>query len=341
MSIRKANTFYQELTPQQKHFVDNKTINTTLSVRHWISFLSKTSAFDEYGDKARTILSARIAVIVAVIIGFVIAAFSSGIYYLFLVPAVLGIFLFQAIQSRKNFTNRDINNYLRLFFMPFLETIRQKAGDEAKLSASLDFRDPFKVITPQPEKITVAGRKRDVNLYEHKIVIAGVTLTEDSYLETVLLDEIRKISYRNANGKSKSKTKTLHRLFIRLTVSKNVYTRTGASLPENIEYSETPDQFVFKLKDREKELTYGILTPGVFFGALSSIYQYIQPLRGTSIEGMAAAVSPPLIPTVTERIAEALIWDDILFNRYDYDGVSRRGSGIGASDGESRNIFDS
>jgi len=41
MSVRKANQFYKELTLQQKHFVDNKTINTTMSIKHWMAFLGK------------------------------------------------------------------------------------------------------------------------------------------------------------------------------------------------------------------------------------------------------------------------------------------------------------
>ena len=340
MSIQKANTFYQELTPQQKHFVDNKTINTTLSLRHWISFLTKASAYDAYADKARTTLMIRIVILAIGSLGSVMTAFSMENYYLLGIPVILGLLLVNAIQARQRFVRRDINNYLRLFFMPFLETIRQKAGDEAKLSASLDFRDPFKAIAPQPEEVMIAGRKRDVKLYEPKLVIAGVTLSDDSYLETVLLDEIRKISYRNANGKSKSKTKTLHRLFIRLSVSKNVYARADSTLPAHIELSETADHYVFKLKHKEKEQTYGILTPGVFFSALTSLYQYLQPLRGTAVEGLSAASTEASVPMSTSRTAEALVWNDVIFNSYDYDSVSRRDSSVGDSD-ESRNIFDS
>ncbi len=340
MSVSKANSFYQELTPQQKHFVDNKTINTTLSLKHWISFLSKASAFDTYADKARTTLAIRIGWLSFLVIASVIATLAMEIYYILIATGILGIFLFSTIQARRHFVSRDINNYLRQFFMPFLETIRQKAGDDTKLSASLDFRDPLKVLTPTESEVTVAGRKRKIQLYEPKLVIAGITLSDNSYLETVLLDEITKISYRNANNKSKSKTKTLHRLFIRLSVSKNVYTRNGMTIPPHIEFSESTDQYIFKLKHKEKEQVYGVLTPGVFFGALSSLYEFLQPVQGTSTEG-SSFLTPGTTPGLVPRMAEALIWNDVLFNNYDYDSVSRRGSGVEAGTDDSRNIFDS
>lgn len=337
MSVKKANAFYQELTPEQKHFVDNKTINTTLSLKHWLSFLSKASAFDAFADKARTTLGIRIALLSVGVVASVIATISLDIYYILIATAILGVFLFNAIQSWRNFASRDINNYLRLFFIPFLETIRQKAGDDTKLSASLDFRDPLKVLTPTQSEVTVAGRKRKIQLYEPKLVIAGVSLHDNSYLETVLLDEITKISYRNANNKTKSKTKTLHRLFIRLTVSKDVYKRNDLTVPSHIEVSESADQYIFKLKHKEKEQVYGILTPGVFFGALSSLYQYLQPIHGATPEG-GSFITPE---TGAGRLVEALVWNDILFNDYDYDSVSRRSSGDVSGSDESRSIFDS
>ncbi|MBL7844116.1 MAG: hypothetical protein JNK44_09650 [Cyclobacteriaceae bacterium] len=346
MSISKANQFYQELTPQQKHFVDNKIINTTLSVKHWIGFLSKASAYDEYSDKARQTLSVRMSLVTVGIIGLVILAFVMENYYLFALPVILGIFLFNMAQTRSHFAKRDINNYLRLFFMPFLEVVRQKAGEEAKLSASLDFRDPFKALTPSKEEVNVHGRKRYINTYEPKMIIAGVTLLDSSYLEAVVMDEIKKVSYTNPRGKSKSKTKTVHRIFIRLTANKNVYKRNEINIPPQVEFSENTDSYLFKLKEKKKEETYGVLKPGVFFKELALLFGLLQPLHGAAAEGQTT--STEAIPAAASgiagtgsRITEALVWNDLLFNSYDYDSVSRRGSGLLGSENESRNIFDS
>lgn len=345
MSIRKANQFYQELTPQQKHFVDNKTINTTLSIKHWIAFLAKASAFDEYCDKARQTLTVRITLLVLAVIGTIILSIALEVYYLLALPAVLSILLFNAVQTRRHFVSRDINNYLRLFFMPFLETMRQKAGEDAKLSASLDFRDPFTALTPEKYDYRYSGRTRNVKQYEPKMIIAGVTLSDGSYLETVLVDEIRSISYTNANGKSKSKTKTQHKLFIRLSASKKVYRRKSVPLPENIEMNEDADQFVFKLKDKHKEATYGVLSPALYFGALGSLYHLIEPARGGSAESISTQQAAPGMETTSDitgsQLMEALVWDDVIFSNYEYDSASRRGLGLRGTGDESRNIFDS
>jgi len=345
MSISKAKQFYQELTPQQKHFVDNKVINTTLSVKHWIGFLSKASAYDEYSDKARQTLTTRMALVTVAIIGLIILAFAIEYYYLFALPALLGISLFNMAQTRSHFAKRDINNYMRLFFMPFLEVIRQKAGEEAKLSASLDFRDPIKTLTPSKEEINVNGRKRYINTYEPKTIIAGVTLLDNSYLETVVMDVIKQVNYKSSSGKSKSKTKTVHRIFIRLTASKNVYKRNEKSIPAQVEFSDTADSYLFKLKEKKKEDTQGVLKPGDFFTELAMLFGLLQPLYGTAAQGLAAPAEgmPATAGAIsgTDRMAEALVWNDLFFNSTDYDGVSRQGSGLMGTEDGSRNIFDS
>lgn len=342
MSIRKAQEFYQSLTSQQKHFVDNKTINTTLSINHWIAFLKKASDFDEYGDKARGTLAVRIGTFGITAFVSVFFAFATEFYYLFIVTAILLIFLFNAIQTRIAFASRDINDYLRVFFMPFLEIIKQKAGEDAKLSASLDFRDPIKSNEPEKFDIKVRGSKRNVRRYEPKMIIAGVTLSDQSYMETVLLDEISSISYTNPRGKSKSKTKTLHRLFIKLTIDKKVYRRKGTP-PSYIEFTEDENTIIFKLKHREKEQAYGILNPQIFFKMLGTLYGFIEPIRQ---QGSHAVVTPEesagvTQPTTGSGLVEALVWNDLIFDSYDYDSTLNRRDGVLGADDDSRNIFDS
>lgn len=347
MSVRKANQFYKELTLQQKHFVDNKTINTTMSIKHWMAFLKKASDFDTYCDKARLLLGTKMTLLILAIIGLTITAFALENYYWLLGLAVLGVWLYDTVQTRSNFAKRDINNYLRLFFMPFLEAIKSKAGEEAKLSASLDFRDPMKSVTPNKYDYQYSGSKRNVSLYEPKMIIAGVTLLDGSYLETVVLDEIRKISYRNANGKHKSKTKTLHRFFIRLSANKKNY-KPRNPLPEHIEVSEEGDQYIFKLKEKNKELGAGILNPALFFTVLGGLYKQLEPLGGTPPLPMGNTDQPGAgfiaqdIPA-DNRLVETLVWDDVFFNQYDRDSFSRPASSrfFRNVDNDTQNTFDS
>jgi len=349
MSIYKARKFYRELTHQQKHFVDNKTINTTMSVKHWIAFLKKASDYDEYADKARTRLTQYIVLLCMGLIASGIVAFNlydaDNIYnnYAIVVSALIVVLIIRAAQIRSDFSRRDINNYLRLFFMPFLDVINSKAGEEARLSASLDLRDPFKGIKPERADYERGGRKRKVQLYEHKVIVAGVTLSDNSHLETALVDEIRKISYRNANGKSKSKSKTLHRVFIRLSANKQVYKLRKTAVPGNVEFTEDENHFIFKLKEKHKEQVYSILNLATFFSWLGKLYAMVEPVSaqdGTAAQIQSIEGLPTEPGVVGQKLAQAVIWDDLIFDRYDYDSVTRQGSGFKRT-GESKNVFDS
>ncbi len=339
MSIRKAQVFYHSLTPQQKHFVDNKTINTTLSIKHWLAFLGKTSAYDEYGDKARTILNWRMVVFIIGLVASVILVVTSQLVYLMVIPILFAWMTYDAGKARKEFEKRDINNYMRLFFIPFLEAIKEKAGEEAKLSAALDFRDPFGAI-PQKSTIKVRGIKRTVEEYQPKLIIAGLKLSDNTKMETVLLDEIKKIKWNNINGKSRSKTKTLHRLFIQLTVDKSKYRLKGSDLPMGVELSESETHYTLKLKHKEKELKEGILKPSVFFLGLASLYHLIEAQGGTvaPVQGEPLRSTAPIVPN---NITEMMLWNDLIFNEYDMDSVMRRGRFVSDSGDGDQNIFDS
>jgi len=303
MSLQKANKFYSELTPQPKHFVDHKTINTTLSVKHWITFLAKTSAFDEYGDKVRGTLGVYQVVLVIGAIGSGIAAMAIPNYYVFVATGLCLALFTWVTNTNKHFVARDINNYMRLFFMPYLEVMKQKAGEEAKLSASLDFRDPLNAIRPTSQRVLVNGRHRNIEVYEPKRIIAGVTLSDNSYLETVLMDEIKKIDYKSASGRSKNKSKTSHHIYIRLSVDKKVYNRSAETFSENVEIIEEADKYIFKLKQKQKEASYDILKPIIFFGALSSLYNYITPLGGESQSTPAGSLTPGVQPLQPNQAA--------------------------------------
>jgi len=333
MNKEKARTFYQSLTPEQKHFVDNKTINATMSVRHWISFLDKTSKYDAVRDQQSTnlvfgIVLSALGILVAIIIGFnggdlrVVV----GAGTLFLLVLIL------LVRRRMMLGKRNLSNYLRTFFVPVLTVLRDKAGEDAKMIAALDFRDPVKVLPF--EKIEEPHLSRTVKLYTPKMITAGVTLKDGSYLEMVVLDEIRKIVKRTAR-KTKYMTKTTHRLFIRLTVPKAIYEKEG--MPDaHVEVEEQADQYICKLKYKEKEMSNGMLKPAILIGQMALLY------------GMFSSRPGVEVPTFTEGIAMAgqqagvndLMWNDQIFSQYDHDSFSRRNRGISSGNHEGH-TFDS
>src|SRR5687768_7412399 len=217
--MSKAREFYQALNPQQKEFVDQKTISTSVSVKNWLLFLNKATAYDQYIDKSLNRSLIWISVLTVLLIGSAIAAGMNENANILFITLAIGIVLIFMVRQRQKLLKKDLNNYLREFFMPFLEVIKIKAGEEAKLSAALDFRDPERALNPTNYEET-RPRKRSVKLYEPKFIVAKVALLDQSYLETVIADDIKVLTSRNARGKYKTKKKTVHHFYVKLTVSK-------------------------------------------------------------------------------------------------------------------------
>ena len=335
MTNEKARALYQQLTPEQKHFVDNKTINTTLSVKHWISFLSRTSAYDRLRDNRATILAGWISVIIFFSLILVIIAFNRS-YWHYIVPVifVLAIILYVLVRQRIALGKRNMSNYLRNFFMPILEVLREKAGDDAKMIAALDFRDPLKALPF--EEVKEPGLNRKIKLYTPKIIAAGVPLKDQSYLELAVVDEIRKMTIQRG-GKTKYKTKVTHRLFIRLAVNKSVYQRNEVTVPDYVEVEEQPNQFVYKLKHKEKESGLGILEPKSMIGQMAVLYGLFSVIPGVALPSMVGGV------VNQPNALQDMFWNDQIFSNYDRDGFSR--SRMFRNDRSSRdqdaNTFDS
>ncbi len=348
MSASKARKFYNALDLQQKRFVDDKTISTSISVKHWIAFLTKASLYDQYADKARSKSGCLIALAVLACIASVVAYFELELQWFVAVPVVFALVAYGLILRRQNLAKRDINNYLRSFFMPFLDLMRVKAGEDAKLSASLDFRNPTKVLKP----ILSTVRSRKLETFQPKYILAKVTLLDGAYLEIVIADDIKQYSYKSASGKHKSKVKTTHHYFIRLSAPKRVYKRKNQKLPTAVTVEETDDEIIFKLKGKHKDLGYLILSPKVFLLGLQSLYHQLEELNPT-VPPLATAthVNQP-ISGASNRAASSdtgaadaipyLLWSDTFFDRTDYDSLRDTGDIPLIVDEDSKlNIFES
>ena len=204
MSIKKANEFYNQLNASQKKFVDEKTISSTMSIEKWIGFLAKAAAYDEYGNKARKSMNTK-----------TIVFFRSWVYFhiyhlcIYLLgghhdPVFCSCFSFN-IKKRKNSPERS-QQLLTIVFFPLLDILSKKAGNEAKLSAQLDFRIPSKA--QERKKYEANGRK--IQEYAQNFIMAKLMLQDGSKLEFVISDNFIEQSYwkTSASGKRKHKTKT-------------------------------------------------------------------------------------------------------------------------------------
>ena len=359
-----AKNFYRSLTTQEKRFIDDKTMSTTLSVKNWRLFLQRASAYDAYVEKQLSSSTGWIVLLVFVTIGGTIAYSVLLIDLLLLIPLIAGMLCVWLISKRMTLKSRNINNYLREFFLPFLDAMVALAGEDTKLSAALDFRDPMKSIKPNERKV----QGRDLKAYEAKYIAAKVMLKDGSYLETVVADEIRKISYRNPRGKLKSKTKTVHHYFQRLTLPKTTYALRGLKLLSNMEMTETDESFVFKLKGKGKAMNYHILTLQEYMSGIKHIYNLVintqqppptEPKQdGTSptspysslLQAPPDAIKKGQSTNKTDAGGDALsdssvmpyFWADTYFDRHDFDSTRTREDFPTLTDEDLKtNMFDS
>jgi len=338
MSVQKAKKFFESLNPQQKQFVADKTISASISIKNWIAFLNKASIYDRYADE---VVTTSTGIIVTCVILTIFSFFIPFIFeqtLLFIVPVLAVLVTYFFIQRKNSFKKRDINNYFRLFFMPFLEMLRVKAGEETKLSATLDFRDPKKSIPPVKSMVG----SRDLKTYQPKYIIAKVMLLDGAYLEIVIADDIKVFSYTNSNGKSKSKTKTVHHFFVRLSLPKYIYRLKNQPLPGDVTMEEVPNEYIFKLKGKHKDNDYVLLKLSVFIAGLQSLFNLVEEINPSANVSDGSTIAQPKKATekkehdssVTDSDYSSnssssdipfLLWSDSLFNRHDYDSTTERG----------------
>lgn len=299
-----AKKFYQSLTLQEKRFIDDKTMSTTMSVKNWIAFLTRASAYDAYRDKLASRSGWSIAIGVILTIASIVVYFESEIMWTISLTAVFGCVTAWLILQRATMKSRDLNNYLRMFFMPLLKMMEDFAGPDAKLSAAVDFRDPFKSNSP----IASTVRGRSMKLYQPKYIAGKITIKDGTYFETVIADDIKVFSYTNANGKSKSKTKTTHHYFIRMSLPKQTYRSKGLKLLQGMTFEETNEALIYKLKGKAKEMNYGILKLNTFQTGIKHIYMQVENL--TAPPTVASSDSPKKdSPKSTSEVQEGLTAD--------------------------------
>lgn len=335
MSIKKANEFYNQLDSNQQKFIQDKTINATYSIRKWLGFLSKAVAYDTYADKAlKTITTRNVLLIIFLIISFVASFF---LFILIPVPIFLGFLLYLNRKAQRKFKGRDLNNYLRTFYFPVLDVLKDKAGEDAKLAAVLNFNDPRKT---EPEKSVRFGRK--VNAYESTYILTKVILKDQSALEFIIGDLITDLNWtkRSASGKTKykSKSKVAHLCIIKLTVDKTKYSIQTPDIPPNITVEEKGDTLVLKIKIKVKKVGKNlVMGPKVLFDGLQELYAILLISGNQSQMGQSGSMADD----IDEGALLATVWAGEYFDDYDYDSFDYEDNSYYFSDNDSESIFDS
>ncbi|MDN5203663.1 hypothetical protein QQ008_19900 [Fulvivirgaceae bacterium BMA10] len=345
MSASKAISFYNSLSPQQKQFIKEKTISSTFTIRKWLGFLNKAVAYDTFGDKALKRMNVWLVVLIvftvisSIFVTVIVA--ESGQAFLILLPIILiALIIFQSMRIAK-FKHRNLNNYLRLFFFPLLEVLKNKAGENAKLSANLDFRVPRKALTPDKHKVN----GRNLKLYQPKHILGSVMLLDGSYLDFIVGDDIKDFSYwkTSSSGKRKYKTKSkiVHRYFIKMTIPKEKYELKSTNLPAEILFSEDNGNYIFKLKGKSKISGKNHVLPvKTFFGSIEYIYSFLVERNGYQTERTEAIEHERDEPLI-DPILPMVMWSGGYFDSYDYETFDYEDETQYMTDDGNATIFDS
>ena len=342
------SSIYNSFSEQQKQFVDEKTISATLRIEKWLGFLAKTVKYDHKIDKEVSLMGTLTWVGVIGIIISIIAAFVAENPFIALgvLAFILLIIISQVRKSKLH--SKDLDNYLRLFFIPVLSILSEKAGKDAKLSASLDFRIPRKSLTPTESKV----RGRNLKLYEPKYIATRVLLKDGVSLEFAVKDDIKDYSWtkRSASGKMKykSKTKFTHQCFLKMTLPKSEY-ELSRTPPANIIIEEMGESYVAKSKIKVKVIgTSKVLNPKKLFEGIQQIYDCFLSFRMGEEQPKKAERSDEeeyetedYYENDDNMMLGAMMWHGDLFDRYDYDNFDYANSNEFMVDDDSVTVFDS
>ncbi|MEM9340368.1 MAG: hypothetical protein AAGA66_16655 [Bacteroidota bacterium] len=338
--MSKTSALKKLLTAEQKHFLKEKTLSSTMKVKDWIGFLSFIAKLDKEGDQ-KVSLFAKLAVasfVLAVVSFFITPSF--GAIFL-IVPVSLVVAGIVFIRYRKKLKTQDINNYLREFFIPALHLLKEKAGEQSKLSAKIDFRNPRTVLKPEIGKHQGRNQKRYLPVY----IIAKIVLKDESLLEFVVQEDIKDLKWkkRSSSGKIKFKTKTkLTQLCtIKMTLLKTSYTWKGTT-NSDVDVSDTGDHYLAKTKAKVKKTGENILHVKVFIDAIQAVYDQFEP-----VDPVSSAITPTPDTQKESDTHEEIgvlapyIWYGGYFDRYDYDSFDHTHYEEGVYEEGGATVFDS
>jgi len=323
----------KKLTEEQRAFYKNKILSSTMKVESWISFLSIVSLLDKKGDKrTKTLNELTIGSLLLILFSIFATIISKKLYFLLGIPLFTVVAISLYIHKKKHEGN-DLNNYLRLFFIPILHVLKDKAGSKAKLSAKIDFRNPRNA--NEPKKSKVNGRKQ--SLYTPTYITAKILLQDNVLLAFMFREDIKDLEWRKRNPrgkiKYKSKTKIVHHCLFNLRFPTSEYLWLGKTL-ENTFITKEDDYYLVKSKIKVKRIGDDYLHVKVFLDNIKAIYELFKP---TAQQEKANNIRRQ---EEDDSFLESYVWYGGYFERYDYDSFDHAYYEHGVYD-EKASVFDS
>ena len=343
MNYLKLSSIYRKFSDKEKSFIKEKIIEADYTVKQWMILLQKVAAYDEANDKTR-----KKMVTWLVITG--IAAFFS----LFFAPLLAGIFaviFVVLVLIRRQLATNDLSNHLRLFLIPLLKVLHEKAGPKASLLLKLDFRPHGK----QEMKNKYKQGNRTIRQFNPEWLKGAVVLRDGTKMDLQLADDLKKLTVRktSASGKTKikNKVKSTHFLLIRLTLKKDFYTLKNDQNEEVIA-SEVEDKIVLKTKVKQKvTIAEDVLAIKQFLEVLDKLYAAVDPVPGKLDDIIEQEPEQrPERREEEEEVSEGALgfagpaffmWSMYDFDDYDYDNFDYESTPVFSEELDRDSIFDS
>jgi hypothetical protein len=349
MSVKQALRFYQGLSRDQQRFINEKQINTTLQLREWIAFLKNTATYDEIGDNARKKNVTKIVFSVIGIIGSIFVTIWIPLLGIILIVIAV-LVMAEAIRVNSKLVRLDLSNHLRLFLMPLLFVLREKSGEKANVTLSLDLRNPTKIEPTRKYK----EFENDIKQFEPKYIIGKLQLLDETSMEFILSDDIRSIRLVKRSGgktKIKHKNKVSRYYFIRLIFPKKYYAiRQATGSLAKIE--ESPDTITCKLNVKSKTSQIEeVASVEEFLKSVQELYSLVELRPGVKLPANINLAVPGPLPlqdappeaTMMDNSAAMipfLVWGGSYFGTRDYNGFTSE-SGFYTDDSTKDSFLDS
>lgn len=282
-----AFDLHKQLSEEQKIFVKTRKLEGTHKIKHWVELLDRVAHLDEVVDEkaAKSWPPAAYLLIISGIGALVLSIilYNTGVtkegndalhwFLIFLgIASLIGAIVQVSVYS-KLVESINMPNNFRLYSMPLLHILSGEAGENARLSLSLNFDAPLKGI------YKTKGPRSDADYFEVCWLKAKTTFADGTVVELELADLTRRIvtSRYNARGKLKVKTKykVTHKMSVELAVPKAHY----KPKPEARGWLDVGDYYAFKLKAKEYERGLSAYTDmNPLLGLIAQVYAAIEPI---------------------------------------------------------------
>lgn len=347
MNYLQLNRIYKSFSESEQKFINEKTIEASYTIKQWMILLQKVAAYDEANDRIRKKMITWIVI-------FAIAAFVF-LFIFWYVSILFALVMVLIIVMRKKLVSKDLSNHLRLFLIPLLKVLYDKAGLRAPFTLKLDFRPHGK--QEMQDKYKVGNRT--IRQFNPKWLSGSVMLKDQSILELHLLDDLKKLTVKktNARGKTKikSKVKSTHFLLIKLVLSNDIY-QLKSEVPEDIVADQDAKKITLKAKHKHKVTSADdVLSVNQFLNLLESMYQAVEALPGkmpaATIDSEEEEIDDSRFDDDSTSMDAAgvagvaatsfFVWSAYDFNDYDYDNFDYESAPVFGDELDNDSIFDS